>query len=93
MAAVPTQKHIEDRLEKIHQMEEEAQRLAQAMVPLIEASQNGQPARKLHRDNDVVGNVEEIARRNLESSSNGSINGGGGGGENGDAGSSPKPPQ
>ena len=74
-------------------MEEEAQRLAQAMVPLIEASQNGQPARKLHRDNDVVGNVDQTIRRNLESSSNSSVNGGGGGGENGDAESSPKPSQ
>lgn len=41
-------------------MEEEAQRLAQAMMPLLEASvPNGQPARKLHRDNDVVRNVSE----------------------------------
>lgn len=42
-------------------MEEEAQRLAQAMMPLIEASAltNGQPPRKLHRDNDVVRNVSE----------------------------------
>lgn len=53
------QKHIKDKLEKIHQMEEEAQRLAQAMFPLIEASTitNGLPSRKLHRDNDIVRNV------------------------------------
>ena len=98
-----TQKHIEDRLEKIHQMEEEAQRLAQAMVPLIEASQksafpNGQPARKLHRDNDVVGNVEDIIKRKLESSSGSSINGttrGGScnSGENSQLESPPLPPQ
>lgn len=74
-------------------MEEEAQRLAQAMVPLIEASQNGLTARKLHRDNDVVGNVEDIVRKNLQSSSHSSLNGGGGGSENGDTESSPKPPK
>lgn len=45
------QKHIEDKLEKIKQLEEEAQRLAQAMVPLLP---NGQSARKLHTDDDVI---------------------------------------
>ena len=35
-------------------MEEEAQRLAQAMVPLIESLPNGQSARKLHKDDDVI---------------------------------------
>lgn len=52
---------MENKLEKIHQMEEEAQKLAQAMAPLIQASENsnGQPPRKLHRDTDMVGNASE----------------------------------
>lgn len=32
------QKHIEDRLERVRQLEEEAMKLAQAMDPLIQAS-------------------------------------------------------
>lgn len=48
---------MDNKLERIHQLEEEAQRLAQAMAPLI---QNGLPPRKLHRDNDIVGNARDL---------------------------------
>lgn len=53
-------------------MEEEAQKLAQAMMPMIEASTltNGQSSRKLHRDNDVVRNVSEELERNSGPHSN-----------------------
>ena len=57
---------MEDRLERIHQLEEEAQRLAQAMAPMLNSS-NGAPngdavMRKLHKDNDEVSAVidEEV---------------------------------
>lgn len=79
-----TQKHIEDKLEKIHQMEEEAQRLAQAMIPLIEASKNssafpnGLPQRRLHRDDDVVDNVAERLAGDLDGRQQNGITGEGG---------------
>lgn len=49
-------------------MEEEAQKLAQAMAPLIQASENsnGQPPRKLHRDTDMVGNASEEIERDID---------------------------
>ena len=49
-------------------MEEEAQRLAQAMIPLIEASQNsnGLPPRRLHNDDDLVNNISETIERDLD---------------------------
>lgn len=58
-------------------MEEEAQRLAQAMIPLIEASQNsaltnGLPSRKLHTDNDVVRNISEVLENHNDSGSSSS---------------------
>lgn len=68
------QKHIEDRLERIHQLEEEAQRLAQAMAPLINASNcNGLPPRKLHTDNDKVTSLSDIST--VSSCSSSSSNG------------------
>ena len=63
------QKHIEDRIERIHQLEEEAMSLARAMDPLIQATRektlpNGPTPDQVH--SNAVQAAKKIVSRNSE---------------------------
>lgn len=64
-----SQKHIEDRIERIHQLEEEAMSLARAMDPLIQASKekrlpNGPSSSQVHHN--AVQAAKEVVSKNAQ---------------------------